>query len=251
MGMRKTRVAALLVAAGWMACATGVSQRDRDLARAHLGLAEQSLGAGDPRGALEEIETAVAHDPDNPEVRNLYGLLLHVSFGQLDRAEAQYRAALALRKGYSDAKVNLSALLMAQQRCAEAIPLLEEAKEDLLYREPYLVENNLGWCKFQLGDADAAVVHLQQAVTVNPGFCLGHRNLGEVRETQGRFGAALEHYQTYGARCPQVPDADLRIARMYQELGAPAEAREAYLACAEKAEGELAQRCRREAALLR
>jgi type IV pilus biogenesis/stability protein PilW len=243
-------VAGLVLVLG-AGCATGVSQRDRDLAHAHLGLSQQSLGAGDPRGALEEIETAVAHDPTNAEVRNLYALLLHVSFGQLERAEAQYRKALELEPGYSDSKVNLSALLMAQGRCGEAIRWLEEAREDLLYREPYLVENNLGWCRYQLGDPDAAVQHLQRAVAVNPGFCLGHRNLGEVMESQGRYEEALAHYEAYGARCPQVADADLRMGLVHLELGNVSRAREAFLACEAKAEGDLAQRCRREAALLR
>lgn len=250
--MRKWNHAAMAcLAAGLVACASGVSQRDRDLAHAHLGLSQQSLGAGDARTALEEIEAAVGYDPENAEVRNLYALLLHVSFGQLDRAEAQYRKALELEKGYSDAKVNLSALLMAQGRCGEAIRWLEEAREDLLYREPYLVENNLGWCKHQLGDAEGATQHLQRAVAVNPGFCLGYRNLGEVMESQGRTRDALGHYESYGSRCPQVADADLRIGLMHLELGNVTRAREAFLACEAKAEGELAQRCRREAALLR
>jgi len=104
-------LAVALAATAVAGCAT-VSPRDRELARAHLALAEQSFAAGDPRGALAEIETAVQHDPENPQVRNLYGLLYHVAFRQNERAIAQYRKAIELSPDYTEAKVNLSAVLM-------------------------------------------------------------------------------------------------------------------------------------------
>lgn len=244
--MRSLPLILLLGAAG---CAT-ISQKDRDLSLAHLGLAEQSVAAGDPRGALKEVETSVEHDPKNADARNLYGLLLHVSFQQIDRAIVQYREALSLRPGFTEVKVNLGAALTAAGRCGEAIPLLEEAREDLVYREPYLVENNLGWCKIQLGDAPGGIIHLQQAVSLNPGFCLGYRNLGQVMEDQGRWEEALHYHERYGKACPTVADADLRIGLAYLELGRMEEARQAFLACKEKATGDLADQCERKAALL-
>jgi Tfp pilus assembly protein PilF len=238
-----------LVALVFAGCAT-ISQKDRELAQAHLGLAQQSLGAGDPRGALAEIETAVRHDPENPEVRNLYGLLLHVAFRQNERAIEQYRKAIDLSRDYTEAKVNLSAVLMDEGRCQEAIPLLETAREDLLYREPYLIENNLGWCKVQLGDKEGGIRHLQNAVSLNPGFCLGYRNLGQVMETDGRLHEALHFFGKYAEKCPHVAEAHHRLGLVHLELGDEAEARKAFLACAEKGAAELSERCAREAALL-
>ncbi len=232
-----------------MGCAT-VSVRDRELALTHLGLAEQSLAAGDPRGALAEIETAVRHDPTNPEVRNLYGLLYHVAFRQNERAIAQYREAIRLAPNYSEAKVNLSAVLMDEGRCAEAIPLLEEASEDLLYREPYLVENNLGWCKLELGDRQAGIRHLQNAISLNPGFCLGYRNLGQAMEEEGRREEALHFFEKYAEHCPQVAESHLRVGLLLLELGDEMAAREAFRTCAEKGSGDLAEQCAREASLL-
>lgn len=231
------------------ACAS-VSARDRELARTHLHLAEQSVGGGDPRGALAEIETAVRHDPENPEVRNLYGLLYHVAFGQNERAIAQYREAIRLAPDYTEAKVNLSAVLMDEERCAEALPLLEEAKEDLLYREPFLVENNLGWCKLKLGERRAGVRHLQNAVSANPGFCLGYRNLGQAMEDEGRLEEALHFFQKYAEHCPRIAESHHRVGLVLLELGDEAAAREAFLACAEEAKGALSEQCAREASLL-
>lgn len=230
-------------------CAT-ISPKDRELAEVHLGLAQQSLSAGDPRGALAEIEIAVRHDPENPQVRNLYGLLLHVAFRQNERAIEQYRKALEVSRDYTEAKVNLSAVLIDEGRCAEAIPLLESAREDLLYREPYLVENNLGWCKIQLGDREAGIRHLQSAIAHNDRFCLGYRNLGLVMEEDGKLHEALHFFGKYAEKCPDVAEAHHRVALVHLALGDETEARKAFLRCAEKNAPTLSEQCAREAATL-
>jgi type IV pilus assembly protein PilF len=240
----------LLLALALAAC-SGPSQKDRELARVHQNLAAQSLSQGDPRAALAEIEKSVAKDPENAEARNLYGLLLHLYFHRLDAAVAQYREAIELKPDYSEAKVNLGAALTAQGRCAEAIPLLDQARGDLLYREPYLAENNLGWCKYKLGDVEGALMHLRAAVQNNPNFCLGYRNLAEIAETQGRLDDALRLLERYGKSCPKEPDADYRRGLVLLKQGSDAAARQAFVDCGEKAgESELADACTRQAELI-
>lgn len=244
------RTLALVAALCLASCAT-VSDKDREIGRAHLNLAQQSLAAGDPRASLAEVEKAVESDPENPEAHNLYGLLLHLYFGRLDAAAAQYRKAIELKPGYSEAKVNLGAVYTAQGRCDKAIPLLEEARGDLLYREPYLAENNLGWCLYQQGDLDGALLHLQAAVQNNPGFCLGYRNLAEIHEKQGQLDQALALLDRYAKICPTVADADFRRGVVLLKKGDAAEAKSAFQSCEEKAkEGELANECARQAELI-
>lgn len=228
-----------------------ISAKDREIAASHLEIAQQALAGGDPRSALGEIEQAVKLNPEDAEIRNLHGLLLHVYFGETDDAIAAYRKAIALKPDYSEAKVNLSAVYTATRRCAEALPLLEEARRDLLYREPYLVENNLGWCKYQLGDVEGALRHLRAAVASNPGFCLGYRNLGEIMEQQGRPEEALRFVRRYAKACPAVADADLRLGLLLMEEGSATEARAAFLACVSKTtDDELADECNRHAELI-
>ncbi|AKU89938.1 tetratricopeptide repeat protein [Vulgatibacter incomptus] len=237
----------LLAAASLLLAATGcrtISDKDRKLAASHLDIAQQSVAGGDPRAALAEVEKAVALDPTDPKSHNLYALLLHIYFAEGDRAILEYRKAIELDRDYTEAKVNLSAVYMATGRCADAIPLLEEARRDLLFREPYLVENNLGWCRYKLGDVDGALRHLRAAVSVNPGFCLGYRNLGEIMEEQGRVDEALRFVERYGKSCPEVADADFRRGLLLLEKGQDSEARLAFLSCKEKAkDDELAVEC--------
>ena len=239
--------AALLLLA---ACA-GPSAQDREASQVHTGIAQQALRNGDPRTALAEIERAVERNPENAEARNLYGLLLHLYFARLDAAVEQYRKAIEIDPGYSEAKVNLGAVLTALGRCVEAIPLLEQAREDLTYREPWLAENNLGWCLYQQGDVDRALVHLRAAIASNPGFCLGYRNLAEIAEDQGALDDAARLLERYRRSCPKVADADYRLGLVQLKQGRDADARTSFLACAEKArEGELADACRRQASMI-
>lgn len=236
-----------LVLAG---CAT-VSAKDRQKAASHFEIASTALAGGDPRTALAEVEQAAKLDPKDPEIHHLHGLLLHVYFGELDAAASAYLRAIALKPGYSEAKVNLSAVYLATSRCELAVPMLEEARRDLLYREPYLAENNLGWCKFQLGDMEGAVRHLRAAVAINPGFCLGFRNLGEIMEREGRQDEALRYVERYAKACPNVADADLRRGLLLLEKGDATEARTAFLACVAKAkDDDLADECGRHARLI-
>ena len=163
----------------------------------------------------------------------------------------QYRAAIDLKPGYSEAKVNLGAVLTAQGRCDEAIPLLDEARGDLLYREPYLAENNLGWCKYKLGDLDGAILHLRAALSSNPNFCLGYRNLAEIAESQGELVDAVRLLERYGKSCPEVADADYRLGLVLLKQGRDAQARASFVACAKKAkDGELADACNRQVGMI-
>jgi len=232
------------------ACRT-VSAKDREIAISHMEISQQALAGGDARTALAEIEKSVELNPKDPESRNLYGLLLHLYFGETDASISQYRRAIALRPEYSEAKVNLSAAYIATDRCQEALPLLEEARRDLHYREPYLVENNLGWCKYKLGDVEGALRHLRSAVAINPGFCLGYRNLGEIMDQQGRLDEALRFVDRYARACPEVADADLRRGLLLLDKGDLFGARAAFLACmAKTTDDDLSDECGRHAELI-
>lgn len=248
--MRTLSLLLLVLASISSGCRT-ISAKDQEIAASHLEISQQALAMGDPRTALAEIEQSVARNPKDPESQHLHGLLLHIYFGETDAAIAAYRRAIALRPGYSEAKINLSAAYTSVGRCVEALPLLDEARRDLLYREPYLAENNLGWCKYQLGEREAALRHLRAAVAMNPGFCLGYRNLGEIMEQEGDLDEALRFVERYGRACPEVADADLRRGLLKLERGDTEEARTAFLSCVAKAKDEdLADECSRHASLI-
>lgn len=232
------------------ACA-GPSQKDLDAALLHRSLAEQQLAAQDARGALAEIEKSLELNPADPDTHNLHGLLLHLSFGKPEEAIAAYRRALALEPGNSRVKVNLGAALTALDRCQEAIPYLEQARADMLYREPYLAENNLGWCHYKLGDAEKGLEHLTSAVTLNRKFCLGFRNLAQVFESQGRTGDAREALERYVKACPDAADGYYQMGVFLLKQSDLAGARAMFLSCRDRAkEGDLAEECEKQAGMI-
>lgn len=233
--MRAPVLAAALVALALSACAS--TSRDRELARVQYDLAVQAQRAGDPRAALLEIEKSVEQDPEDPEARNFHALVLHLHFGKLEDAIREYRKAVELDPRYSEAKLNLGAALMAAGRYEEALAPLDEARRDLVFRDAHLAEGNYGWCKYRLGDELAAIEHLTGAVTMAPGFCLGFRNLAEIREARGELAAALRDLDRYAQACPAEADADLRRGLVLLKQGDGCGARDAFASCVGKAKG--------------
>jgi Tfp pilus assembly protein PilF len=241
------RIAVLLLVL--TSCAT--SSKDRKAVELHEALAQQNLAAGDPHGALGEVEKALLADPKDPEALNLHGLILHLSFHKTEEAAAEYRKALAVKPDDSQVKVNLAAALTELGRCKEALPVLEEARRDMLYREPYLVENNLGWCKYQLGDAESALQHLKASVSLDRKFCLGYRNLAEIYGKLGKGTDERESLDRYAKACPDVADAHYRIGIYRLAHSDSSGARSAFASCMEKGKGsDLAEECRRQAEMI-
>jgi type IV pilus assembly protein PilF len=245
-GRSSPRVLPALLALALAACAT--TSGDRDLARVRYDMAIQAQRAGDPRGALQEIAQAVEAAPDDPEIRNFHALVLHLHFGQLDRAIKEYRKAIELRPNYSEAKLNLGAALIAAGRYEEALAPLDEARQDLVFHDAHLAEGNYGWAKYKLGDEAAAIEHLNLAVTLTPAFCLGYRNLAEIHGARGDLPAALRELDRYAKACPAEADADLRRGLVYLRQGEGCLARDAFASCVGKAAaGPLGAECEKRA----
>ena len=86
---------------------------------------------------------------------------------------------------------------------------------------------------------------------MNPGFCLGHRNLAELQDRDGDLDAALRSLDRYARACPAEPDADLRRGQVLMKRGDACGAHAAFVSCANKARGSIAgEECERQAALL-
>ena len=244
-------LAAALALALLAGCQT-VSKKDRELANVQYDLAVKARATGDARTALGEIEKAVKLDPTNAEVRNLQGLLLFLPpFRQTEQAIAAFRKAVELKPGYSDAKVNLGAAYMSLERWEDALQPLDEARQDLLYRDAHLAEGNYGWCRYKLGDRPTAIRHLTNAVSMNPGFCVGYRNLAEIHEAGGELDTAVRYLERYAKACPAIPEADFRRGQVLLKQGEVCAARDAFLSCSEKAKGgDAGAECAKQASLV-
>ena len=233
-------IAALLVAAPLLSAAT-CSHKPDDRAEAeaqvHYEMGVQAMNSNDARTALLEEQKAVQLDPKLDRAHDALGLLYHVSYGDRAKAIEHYKRALELNPKFSEAYVNLGNVYQDEGRYDEAIPLYEKALSDILYKTPFIAENNLGWCYYKKGEVQAAVDHIRSALVPNPGFCLGHRNLGIIYSETHQPEKAVAAFSHYAKHCPEVADARYRFGRALLAQGDSEGARRELSACVERGRG--------------
>jgi len=223
----------LMVVSAGLSCAHVPTEKEQREAQAHYDLAV-NMAQKEPQGALVELERALTLDPDFPEAHNAKGVLLHVSFGRPEEAIASYRKAIELKPAFSECKVNLGNVFLDQKRYDEAIVQYREALNDMLYATPFLAQGNLGWALYKKGETDSALQNIKSAVTLNPKFCLGYRNLGTIYDETGAVDEACRAFGKFRELCPDVADAYLREGVCLAKKGDLAGAHKSLQGCLEK-----------------
>jgi tetratricopeptide (TPR) repeat protein len=137
--------------------------------------------------------------------------------GNLDRAEALYRAILRGQPKHFDATQLLGAVLHARGRNKEALALLKRA----VTLNPNLaaVHNNLGNVVRALGEPVAALAHFDRALALDANYADAYNNRGNVLFDLGRLDEALADYERALALKPDHPNALQKSARVLAERG--------------------------------
>jgi tetratricopeptide (TPR) repeat protein len=129
------------------------------------------------------LSHAVAVEPDSYFAEaNLAAV--HMQLGQIEQAEAHYRAALAVVPTYATALTGLGSVRFAQGDFAAAADLQRRALQDDP-RSPAIYAN-LGGALIRLGDLPAAADALQHAVALDPSYAMAYANLGTLYLQQNR-----------------------------------------------------------------
>ena len=227
-----------------LGCKHVPSAKDQEAASIHYDLGVQALQQN-TRQALAEFDLALQLDPELPEALAAKGMLLHVAFGKPEEALPLLKQAIALRPTFSEAKTNLGNVYLDLKRYDEAVKMYQDVLVDIRYPTPYIAQSNLGWARYKLGQTDAAVADIRMALTNNPKFCLGYRNLGTIYEETGQVEDACRQFAKFREYCPQVPEAYLREGTCQAKLGQVAEAKASFQACAEKAQEPMKGDCQK------
>lgn len=109
---------------------------------------------------------------------------------------------------------------------------LEEALER--YRQVLAEDETVAWAHSrigailaQLGDLDAAEVHLRRAIELDPKLPQAYSNLGNIDYSRGAYEAALEKYKKAVELDPDNPTFYENLHAAYKRLGKVYEAVEA------------------------
>ncbi len=235
-------VAAALLFSG---CKHTPSEKEQQGAQIQHDLGVQHQTAGNVQDAFKAFEQAIALDPQFPEAHNAIGVLYHLSFRRPTQAVEEYEKALELRPGYSEARTNLGNVYLDLGRYDEAIKQYELALNDMLYPTPFIAQGNLGWALHKKGETDKGAEQIRSAVTLNPKFCLGYKNLGLIYSEQGKGDQACREFGRYRETCPDTADAYYLQGVCRAKLGDTSGAKESFAGCATKAKGgPLAEDCR-------
>ncbi len=223
-------VASLCVVAALGSCGPAQTRVDPEASQKRYLLGADYFNKGLVQPALEELLKAVELDPNNPDAHNLLGLVwlrkgaeaeelatrnqclkgesLALEKAEADaqfkKAQAQFEKAIAVKPDFSEARNSLAVVMIHQGRYDDAVALEEKALSNILYREPYVAEGNLGQAYLEKHDLVRAAKALRQALFEQPKFCVGRYRLAKVYYEQHEWDHAAEEIEqvTSDKSCP-------------------------------------------------
>jgi tetratricopeptide (TPR) repeat protein len=137
----------------------------------------------------------------------------------LDAAETDYRAALALAPEHPHALHYLGVILYQRDRAADALPLLERSLA-LVPQEPEF-HNNLGLALVALDRTGEAIAAYRRALAMKPDHAVAWNNLGLALQATNELPGAIDAFRRALAAAPDFAQAhwNLGLALLaYQEF---------------------------------
>jgi tetratricopeptide (TPR) repeat protein len=189
----------------------------------NLGEAYQRLGQLDRAEAA--YRRALAVDPGAWTSHNNLGSL-YADQGRPDLAEQEYRRGLALAPGTGAAHNNLGNLYRAQRRPVEAIGEFQRALA--LNPSDAAAHNNLGLALLDVGRPDDAKAEFEAAIRINPDYAAAHSNLGNHYFRRGQLAEAAAEYRAAIRLDPGFANAHNNLGSVYFNMGQLDLAEQAY-----------------------
>ena len=151
--------------------------RNGDTAEAHMLMAYTRMKALDNKGAMQEVDRAIALNPKLPEAYSLRGRLAFIA-SDLAGAESAFRSALALDPNTFDALLLLGTLLRQQGDLKESHTLLGRAfqlqPKEIRIRYQFALQYSAE------GDDKKAAELLESLVKDAPEYAEAHRSLATI-----------------------------------------------------------------------
>ena len=187
--------------------------RSGDSAEAHMLMAFTQMKANEKKAATQEVERALALNPNLPEAYSLRGRLAYQS-SDLDGAEAAFRKALALDPAAFDALLWLGTLLREEGKLPEARSNLERAVK--MQPKDVRVSYQFALLTSAEGDDRRAAALLEDLVKLMPEYIEAHRSLSTIYFRLGRVVEGREQKKIAETMDAAVQAKDLERGRSLQ-----------------------------------
>lgn len=168
--------------------------------------------------ALQQFQTAQASDPSNPDTYyNLASTYHKLGVAQKDaqmieQAESLYNQCLDLQNNHIDCHRGLAVLLAESGRPDSAMTLLK----NWAAANPGMADARIELARLhqEFGQREIAEQYLDEALALNPNDHRAWTARGQMRESAGELGQALQNYQQSLAINSLQPDLYQRVASL-------------------------------------
>ncbi len=176
---------AFILTLGIVGCATKQGAESmNDKAHIQYQFAYDFYHKGELIPSLAAGLRAQEHSPNNPDIKNLIGLI-YFRQEKYDLAEQSFQSAIDLDPKLTEAYNNLGTVYYVQKRYEEARRVLEKSLENPLYLYPERIYNNLGLVEEATGNDAKAISYYEQSITFRNDFYLPYKNLGHFLLKKG------------------------------------------------------------------
>ncbi|SEL53619.1 type IV pilus biogenesis/stability protein PilW [Halomonas daqiaonensis] len=226
-GLRQIPAATMLLASLWLTgCATQTNlagSSGNEAAEAYTRLGVAYLERNNLQRAMNALDRALEIEPHDAEALQAMAMVYQRQ-GETKLAGETFRRAVEADSSFTRARNNYAAFLYDRGRLAEACEQLEQASRDTQYDNRGQLFANLGQCRLEMGDIEAARESLARAQAIAPRRSRSYLLLAELEYTQGNLERAEQQLETYMRLAGPRAEA-LRLARdIARDRGDPATA---------------------------
>lgn len=175
-------------------------------ARDRVAIAAEYMRQNEDDKALTYLQQALKSNPDSAEAHNLMGVLLERD-GNLKGADREFRKAIGLRDGYSQAHNNYGSFLFRQKRYKDACRQYEAAAEDITYSYRALAFEGLGRSAWMAGQRDRAETAFTRGLSLDPNLAVATLYMAEVQYDKKNYDGARSLYRRYLQLTRDVPQS--------------------------------------------
>ncbi|CAM3347074.1 type IV pilus biogenesis/stability protein PilW [Halomonas lysinitropha] len=214
-GLRQISAATMLLGSLWLTgCATQTNLpggNGNDAAEAYTRLGVAYLERNNLSRAMNALDRALEIDSQDAEALQAMAMV-HQRQGEAELADETFRRAVDADPSFTRARNNYAAFLYDRGRLTEACEQLEQAARDTQYDNRGQLFANLGQCRFEMGDIEAARENLARAQAIAPRRSRSYLLLAELEYAEGNLERAEQQLETYMRLAGPRTEA-LRLAR--------------------------------------